>query len=193
MDIGKGQPHQKRCKRWDIPSSAHYLTFSCFKRQPFFQSELACRWFLDTLNTARTKQPFDLWAYVIMPEHVHIVLLPGVETKISAILKTIKLSLARKFLIWVRRENSSFLAQMKDRQPNGKVAYRFWQRGGGHDRNLRSNHDVHEKIRYIHANPVRRGLVAQPEDWLWSSYKAHFNSVDEPIPIDRDNIPFVGT
>ena len=80
---------------------------------------------------------------------------------------------------------------MEDRQPNGKVAYRFWQRGGGHDRNLRSDRDVHEKIQYIHENPVRRGLVAQPEGWPWSSCRAHFNTVDSPIPIDRDSIPVV--
>ena len=62
--------HRKRCKRWDIPYDAHCLTFSCFR------SQCACRWFLEALGAVRTRQPFDLWAYVIMPEHVHIALRP---------------------------------------------------------------------------------------------------------------------
>ena len=51
--------------------------------------------------------------------------------------------------------------------PHGKPI--FWQRGGGHDRNLRSDDDMREKIAYIHMNPVRRGLVEKPTDWDWSS------------------------
>ena len=78
---------------------------------------------------------------------------------------------------------------MADVQPSGKVTHRFWLRGGGYDRNLRSVSDVHEKIQYIHANPVRRGLVVNPEDWLWSSARAWLCNVDEPIGIDRDSVP----
>jgi len=80
---------------------------------------------------------------------------------------------------------------MEHRTSNGKVAYRFWQRGGGYDRNLRSDRDIHEKIAYVHDNPIRRGLVERAEDWPWSSLRAHHEGVDEPIPIDRDSIPVV--
>jgi len=146
---------------------------------------------LDALNAARTRCRFDLWAYVIMPEHVHIVLWPREGETVSAILKGIKLPVARKSLIWARESSPGLLRAMEHRTPNGKVAHRFWQRGGGHDRNLRSDRDVHEKIRYVHENPVRRGLVSRPEDWAWSSCRAHYEGVDEPIPIDRDSIPVV--
>jgi hypothetical protein len=70
-----------------------------------------------------------------------------------------------------------FLAELVDGPPNGRTAHRFWQRGGGYDRNLRSVRDIHEKIRYVHENPppprarcTRRGLdlverpgVGQPD------------------------------
>ena len=191
MELYPYQPHRKRCERWDIPFDAHCLTFSCFGRNPFLRSERTCRWFLEALDAAREKEPFDLWAFVIMPEHVHVVLWPDEQTKISGILRSIKLSVARKALIWVRGHCPRSLMRMEDRQPNGKVSYRFWQRGGGHDRNLRSDRDVHEKIRYVHDNPVRRGLVARPEDWPWSSCRAHLQGVDEPIRIDRESIPVV--
>ena len=182
--------YRKRCKRWDIPFDAHALTFSCFGQQPFLRSARACNWFLDSLQRARTKTSFDLWAYVIMPEHVHLVVLPHPGTTISAILVSLKLSVTRKALNWVRRTSPRFLARMAQPQ-GGVVRHRFWLPGGGYDRNLRSPKDVHEKIRYIHANPVRRGLVACPEDWAWSSARAYLQGVGEPIPIDGDTIPSV--
>ena len=184
------QQRRKRCKRWDVPFSAHALTFSCFGQQPFLRSARACKWFLDSLQRARAKTPFDLWAYVIMPEPVHLLLLPHQGTTISATLASLKLSMTRKALNWVRRNSPRFLARMEQRQ-GGVVRHRFWLPGGGYDRNLRSPHDVHEKIRYIHANPVRRGLVARPEDWPWSSARAHLHGADEPIPIDGDTVPSV--
>ena len=181
--------HRKRCKRWDALFDAHCLTFSCFKRQPFFHASHICRWFLESLVASRLRRPFDLWAYVIMPEHVHVVLWAHEGTKISTILQSMKLSLARKVLIWAQRDNPELLALMADPRPNGDVSYRFWQRGGGYDRNLRGDRDVHEKIRYIHDNPVRRALVARPEDWPWSSAKTYCDGADEPIHIDTDSIP----
>ncbi len=189
MGIIDPQDHRKRCKRWDIPFNAHYLTFSCFKRRPFLRSERACRWFLEGVKAAREKHPFDLWAYVLMPEHVHVVLRPHEEVKISSILKSLKLPVARRAGIWARQNCPEFLSRMADCRPNGKVAYRFWQRGGGYDRNLRSDDDIHEKIHYVHGNPVRRGLVEHPEDWPWSSAKTYADGVDGPVGLDGDSIP----
>ena len=181
--------YRKTCKRWDTPFDAHYLTFSCFQRQPFFRSERACRWFLESLGRARDSLSFDLWAFVIMPEHAHLILWPHGSAGISSILKAIKLPVAKRVVAFVRKNHPSFLARMEDRQPSGQVVHRFWQRGGGYDRNLRSARDVHEKIHYVHENPVRRKMVEKPEDWPWTSYRAHYVSTDEPIHIDRDSIP----
>ena len=122
-----------------------------------------------------------------MPEHVHIVLLPNEKIRISRILLTIKASVAKKALLWIRGHAPAFLERMEDRQPNGHSHYRFWQRGGGYGRNLRSAYDIREKILYIHANPVRRGLVATMEDWYWSSYRAWNTEQNVPIPIDRNS------
>ena len=78
---------------------------------------------------------------------------------------------------------------MADVQPSRKVAHRFWQRGGGYDRNLRSTSDVHEKIGYIHDNPVWRGLVRNPEDWPYSSAPDWILQRPGPVTIDWDHIP----
>ena len=185
-----GQPlYRKTCKRWDVPFDAHFLTFSCFGRQPFLRSERACRWFLEALEAARRKHPLDLWAYILMPEHVHLVLQPHPGTKISPILKACKLPVTNRTLLWVRANRPEFLKRMADPRGNGKVSHRFWQRGGGYDRNLRNDRELYEKINYIHRNPVSRGLVERPEDWPWSSYRSFFHGGNEPIGLDLDSLP----
>ncbi len=81
---------------------------------------------------------------------------------------------------------------MADAQPNGQVAYRFWQRGGGYDRNLWSTRDILEKVQYIHNNPLRRGLVSKPQDWPWSSWRAWALGVNEPVAVDTKTLPWAG-
>ena len=183
------QVHRKRCKRYDVEGDAHHLTFSCFHRLPLLSRERSCRWMLQAFQLGREQGKFDLWAYVIMPEHVHVVLLPHRDVSISQILSTLKQSVSKRALLWLRQHSPDFLPRLQDIQPNGKRSYRFWQRGGGHDRNLRTVSDIYEKIEYVHNNPVRRELVVGPEAWPWSSCHAWETGTDEPIPIDRESLP----
>ncbi|MCD4823231.1 MAG: hypothetical protein K8S55_01375 [Phycisphaerae bacterium] len=179
-------PHRKS---WDIPWDSHLLTFSCFNRRPFFRSNRACGWFLENLISAQRKAPFDLWGYVLMPEHVHLLILPADGVKMSAILYTLKQPVTIRAITYIRRHTPTFLRRMEDTQPNGKVAYRFWQRGGGYDRNLRAVSDVHEKLKYLHENPVRRGLVSCAEDYHWSSARAWLTGDDGDVPVNRGSFP----
>ena len=176
-------------KAWDQEGHVHHLTFSTFRRQPFFPGNHAACWFCETLNEARAKGLFRLFAYVIMPEHVHVVLLPLLGTRMRDVLWQLKRPMTAKALAWVRQRRPDLLSRMADVQPSGKVTHRFWQRGGGYDRNLRSTSDVHEKIAYIHANPVRRGLVERPEDWPHSSARDWILGRPGPVPIDWDDVP----
>ena len=144
---------------------------------------------LDAIDLARKRSPFDLWAYVIMPEHVHLVLYPHHDARISDLLSTMKQSVSKKALNWLKTNASEFLPTIEDAQPSGKRSYRFWQRGGGYDRNLRSVRDIHEKIRYVNRNPVTRGLVDDPTKWKWSSAAAWELGHDEPLRIDRSSLP----
>ena len=119
---------------------------------------------------------------------------PGFAThhagvRIESILTTMKLSVSRKAIHWLKESRSPFLEELCDFQPNGKQSYRFWQRGGGHDRNLRSVRDVHEKILYSHNNPVKRGLVKLPEDFKYSSAAAWKSRSSDPLALDRNSVP----
>jgi putative transposase len=179
-------------KSRDVDWDVHNLTFSTFGRQGFFRGRLAPVWFLESLGRARAAAPFHLFAYVIMPEHIHIVLQPLPGVTMRRILWLLKRPVTARALAWVRENTPDFLRKMEDRQPGGEVTYRFWLRGGGYDRNLRSARDVHEKIAYNHDNPVRRGLVARPEDWPWSSAREWITREPGPVPIDWTAVPEPG-
>ena len=73
--------------------------------------------------------------------------------------------------------------------PSGKTHYRFWQRGGGYDRNIVEPDTALKQVEYIHFNPVRRGLCTRPEDWLWSSAADFSGERTGPLRIDRESLP----
>ena len=185
METGR----RKLCKRYDVAGDAHHLTFSCFQRLPLLSRDRSRQWVLRALQLGREKGQYDLWAYVIMPEHVHLVLWPRPDVRIEGILTTLKQSVSKRALLWLNANAPGFLRRLEDLQPNGKRSHRFWQRGGGYDRNLRSVRDIHEKIGYIHENPVRRGLVDTPAAWPWSSCHAWLSGEDDPMAIDRESLP----
>jgi putative transposase len=80
---------------------------------------------------------------------------------------------------------------MEDMQPNGRRHHRFWQRGGGYDRNVIDDKTAHRQIEYIHNNPVRRGLCTTSVDWLWSSAADYAGLRAGPLSIDRASLPAV--
>ncbi len=66
---------------------------------------------------------------------------------------------------------------------------RFWQRGGGYDRNLWSPERIRDAVEYIHANPVVAGLCARPQDWAWSSAPAHMRLSPSPVALGLASMP----
>ena len=182
--------HKKRCRRFDMPGHAHALTFSCFNRRPFLNCDRACGWLIEAIRRAREKHEFDLWAWVIMPEHAHLLIQPRrYEYSISAILKTIKQSVSTVAIRHVRENRPTFLTRMTDVRADGSTSSRFWQRGGGYDRNLWSARYVWEMIDYIHANPVRRQLADNQFTWRWSSAITFEDVTRGEIDLNLDSLP----
>jgi len=160
---------RKRVTHFNLPSHAHSLTFSCNNRHPYFKSDRTCRWLIEAIDKARSDWNFRLWAYVIMPEHVHIIVWPNEKIyDISDFLKSIKQSVSRNARYFLEKENPLALEKMILKRGN-RATFKFWQTGPGYDLNLYADEKLMEKIEYIHNNPVRRSLVKSTTDWKWSS------------------------
>ena len=147
----------------------HELTFSCFRGYSFLRAERTCQWLADAINTARAKFNISLWAYVFMPNHVHLLIYPNEpDYHLSAILKAIKQPVGIKAVNHLSKHAPHWLERITV-QPRNRSERRFWQAGGGFDRNTLEPHVILAMIDYIHGNPVRKLLVEKPEDWKWSS------------------------
>jgi putative transposase len=182
--------HRKTCRRYNEPGHAHSLTFSCFRQRPFLSKDTARRWLVEAIDRARQKRAFDLWAYVIMPEHVHLLVWPREpQYSVSQFLTSVKRPVTLKALSHVRKSAPAFLSRMEDRQPGGRLHYRFWQRGGGYDHNLTEPQTVWAEIDYIHANPVRRGLCRTAIAWRWSSAAEYERPGSGLLRVDQCSLP----
>jgi len=163
---------RRKVKHYNTPHHAHELTFSCYHNYTYLNEEKACKIFLEELELARGEFDFYVWAYVLMPTHVHLLIFLKNEVyNISRILYKIKGSTSTRYRHWIKenkpKEFEKFLVISKQ-----KKTFRFWQAGGGFDRNLWNAKAIHYSIKYIEGNPVRAGLVVQTEEWLWSSARA---------------------
>jgi putative transposase len=183
-----GERYTKRCHRWDVAGHAHELTFTCYQNWPFLSRERTCGYLADAIIASKTQHDFDPWAHVFMPNHVHLVIHPRQDQySIARILRSIKQPVSRRALEYLRRSNPEglrFLATGQQDEP-----YRFWQKGGGYDRNITKVETLMDTVCYIHNNPVRKGLVGTPDQWHYSS-AADWQSIRSgPIPIDFDTFP----
>jgi putative transposase len=161
---------QHRRRAFDLPGHVHELTFSCYRRFRFLGAERTCRWLAGAIDVARERWGFDLWAYVFMPEHVHLIVRPRTPDapRVAAILKAVKQPVGRRAFLYLESQAPRWLPRLT-RERNGRVERLFWQPGGGYDRNLVEPRALAAAISYVHLNPVRRGLVERVGDWRWSS------------------------
>jgi len=177
--------HRKKVQHFDEPGDAHFLTFSCYRRMALLNKDRTRLWLVGSIEEARVKHAFDLWAWVFMPEHVHLLIWPrqpGYGT--DKILADIKRPVGQKAIRWLRRNCPAFLERLTVRNRN-RTYRRFWQAGPGQDRNVYDVATAYQIIEYIHNNPVRRGLVARAEDWPWSSAAEWAGKEDVILKIDR--------
>ncbi|MFZ2145613.1 MAG: hypothetical protein WAV28_00220 [Sedimentisphaerales bacterium] len=125
-----------------------------------------------------------------MPNHVHLLICPR-KTKysISNILLSIKQPVSRKAVDYLKKNNPDGLKHLETSQIHR--AYRFWQKGGGYDRNIIKAKTITGLVRYIHNNPVRKELAESADQWYYSSAADWQGTGKGPIQIDFDSFPTV--
>ena len=141
------------CRRASIvirpPKHLHFLTFSCQDRLPYLKSPDSKAVFESVLESRQSQYGFSIHGYVIMPGHVHLLVSePPIEPLSKAIAS-------------LKRE----VSRLSPQSPFWLPRY--------YDFNVFSEGKKIEKLRYMHRNPVERGLVEKPEDWAWSSFRAY--------------------
>lgn len=177
--------YQKQRRRFGDSGHPRELTFSCYRGYPFLERERVREWFRSALETARAKFGFQLWAYVVMPEHVHLLVYPGAAAdRMGQFLQAVKEPVGRQAIAHLRTHAPDWLERLRVKEGK-RVRHRFWQPGGGYDRNVTENGTLRSMIEYIHANPVRRGLVTRAEDGEWSS--ARWFAGQRPVWMNMDD------
>ncbi|MFO0957626.1 MAG: hypothetical protein U0800_09205 [Isosphaeraceae bacterium] len=118
-----------------------------------------------------------------MPEHVHLLVLPmAADFDVPRYLKAVKQPFAFRVKQALAEQGDPILERHTVWERPGVAGFRFWQEGGGYDRNLWTLKAVRAAIVYIHANPVRRGLCNRPTEWRWSRARIHSNPENPPEP-----------
>ena len=175
-------PHRKRNKKYNTTGHVHFLTFSCHRRMKLLSNDPWRMWLAESIRSQCDKHDIALWAYVFMPEHVHVLLKPRrTSYDLAAWEQGTKLSWSRKIIVHLSRQGSPLLQAVRV-----KEGYRLWQAGGGHDLNIWTMKKVIEKAEYCHRNPVKRRLVDSPEKWRWSSFRWLEQGIrdGEPLRVD---------
>ncbi len=179
-------PHRKRVRHFRDGEEIHELTFSCFQRRPLLTNNHWRTLLLESIDRATHRHRYRLTAYVLMPEHVHLVVYPDLDaSKIHQLLTAIKRPFSYRIKQLLVENRSSLLQQLTVRQRPGVSVFRYWQEGPGYDRNLQSVRAVVSAIEYVHLNPVRRGLVELPVDWEWSSARWYSEAGPQGVGMPR--------
>ena len=122
---------------WNEPGHAHFLTYSCFQRLPLLARDRSRKWVIAALEEVRKTLHVSLWAYVIMPEHVHVLLYPERDDyEMRRILAALKRSVSQRAKTHLEHTGqTTWLRRLTIKYPTREV-FRFWQPGGGFDHNI---------------------------------------------------------
>ena len=171
----------KGLKRYYGHGDLHFLTFSCYRRLPLLGTMQARNLFVQALGKIRERYKFLLVGYVVMPNHVHLLINESSKATPSVVLKVLKQRISRDLR---RRRRYAPAGQLRFPFAKGDRSLpRFWQ-ARFYDFNVWSKKKVREKLDYMHANPVTRKLVDHPKDWPWSSWSFYAKGEAGLVSID---------
>jgi putative transposase len=170
----------RKLKRHHGHGDFHFITFSCYERRALLGTVRARNLFVKTLEEVRNHRGSLLVGYVVMPEHVHLLVSEPRKGNLAQLVQVLKQRVSRAMRARKRRS----LGQLTLKFPNttGELR-RFWQRRY-YDFNVYSTKKMREKLEYIHANPIQRKLVTHPRDWPWSSWSFYALSEQGLLKID---------
>ncbi|HUK74006.1 MAG TPA: transposase [Candidatus Bathyarchaeia archaeon] len=170
--------------RYHESGQSHFITFSCYHRKPKLSDNRLYDLFPVRLEAMRRQFQMRIYGYVVMPEHVHLLVSEPEHGTLADAMHYLKLSFSKQVRsltgaqVSVQKMDANLGHQHQrwDAKPSAGSAQAlgpdepFWQKRY-YDRNVRSVREFGIKLRYLHRNPVKRGLVKEPGDWKWSSFR----------------------
>jgi REP element-mobilizing transposase RayT len=176
-------------KRYRIsPSETSYYYSTCTISAwiPLFHDEPFFKIIIDSLNYCRIHKGLLLLGYVIMPTHLHLITSNTIDTTLSEILRDFKAYTSKKIRELLEQESRThYLKVFKNAAKTlRKQTFKIWQ-DDFHPVALTSDKWFHQKMEYLHNNPVRKGFVELPEHWKYSSARNWLLDDDTIITIDR--------
>ena len=148
----------------------HFITTSCYQRRALLGSRKNRDLFLKVLEQVRRRYRFVVVGYVVMPEHVHLLLGEPERRNPSVVMQALKQGFARRLLRQLRSPRSEPDPRQGQLWNASLESGHIWQRRF-YDFVVFSEKKRGENLRYRHRNPVKRGLVLEPEQWAWSSFR----------------------
>ena len=171
----------KGLRRYYGAGHLHFITTSCFQRRALLGTPRRRDLLVKILEEVRQRYHFVVVGYVVMPEHVHFLLGEPERGNPSVVMQVLKQRYARALL-------------RKTKQPRCPVQDSLWEMSlepehvwqrRFYDFVVWSQAKIEEKIRYMHGNPVKRGLVLTPEQWRWSSAREYILGEAGPVRLNE--------
>ena len=162
--------------RFHHSGQSHFVTFCCYHRHRLFTTDASCRVFESALERVRRSYRLYVYGYVVMPEHVHLLLSEPQRDTLAEALKSLKQGVSRRLLGSLPLKPKTGLSGAPEH---------FWQKRY-YDFNIRNYAQFVEKLRYIHRNPVKQGLCDRPEDWHWSSFRHYATGAEGRVEIESE-------
>ena len=162
-------PNYRRCY---VPGGTYFFTVVTQDRLPIFRSERNRQYLRDSFTSIQEKKPFELFAIVLLPDHLHCVwTLPPGDDQYSIRWAQIKESFTRHFLCSGEIERRVSRSRLKHRE-RGVWQRRFWEH------TIEDGDELIRCVDYIHWNPVKHGYVKRVRDYPWSSFHRFVQSGD---------------
>ncbi len=167
----------KMARKWsnlNLPGALHFVTGNLLDRAPIFTEPACCNAFLEELRSLDQKWPSKLIAYVLMPDHFHLICNPS-DGRIKEFVGALK-SLSAKSIVRVGKQF---------RFHAGADGHQVWQESFK-ALSLWSGWMIWQKINYIHANPVKAGIAKSAKDYPWSNFRSFYSQSNQSLAVDQE-------
>jgi putative transposase len=158
---------------------AHFITCGCYHRIPWLDTSARRDLFLTILEEVRQRYLLVVLGYVVMPDHFHMLISEPRVGDPSKVMQLVKQLYAQRVVPRTRRRRQG--------PPRAPEQLHIWE-ARFYDFNVWTEHKRVEKLRYMHRNPVKRGLVSEPEQWPWSSFRDYLFGQTGVVRVNDTNV-----